>query len=333
MKTVFSFISSLVSMNSVTSSRGALAARATAYPAARRAFPALAALAAFVAVTTATAPAHAYEVVNTNTVRVRILSYNIKGLPALLEPTWDQERFKDIGEILAARRKAGNAPDIVLLQESFSDRTLDLQKAAGYPYVAQGPSNQKIISSGLYILSEFPITYKQGLLYDDLVCGTWDCFASKGALAVRIQMPKVPFQMLVATTHAQSGKDWNSQRRSQLEMYADFLKSLVNPDLGVITGGDFNTQPARPSYHDFLKRTGFTNVGETCLSPANRCNLSKNTNRTNLLDDSDDQVYFQSGKRVSIRPIAVARILGSPYKGRVLSDHLGYETIFEITWR
>ena len=280
----------------------------------------------------ASSRSQAFQVVNANTVRIRILTYNIKGLPGLLEPDWDQERFKDIGEILASRRKAGNAPDMVLLQESFSDRTLDLQRAAGYPFVAKGPVSEKIISSGLYILSDFPITFEQGLLYDSFTCGTWDCFASKGGLAVRVQMPGVPFQMLVATTHAQSGKDWNSPRQSQLEMFAGFLKGLINPELGLITGGDFNTQPAQPSYHEFLKRTGFANVGETCLAPENKCNLSRSTTRQNLLEDSDDQVYFQNGTRVTIKPIAVGRNFAVPYKGRMLSDHLGYETIFEITW-
>jgi endonuclease/exonuclease/phosphatase family metal-dependent hydrolase len=278
-------------------------------------------------------PSRALQVINANTVRIRILNYNMKGLPGILEPDWDQDRFKDIGDILAARRKAGNEPDMVLLQESFSDRTLDLQTAAGYPFVAKGPTSQKVISSGLYILSNFPITFQQGLLYDDFTCGTWDCFASKGGLAVRVQMPGVPFQMLVATTHAQSGKEWNSPRLSQLEMFAGFLKSLINPDLGLIVGGDFNTQPAQPSYHDFLNRTGFTNVGEACLAPQNKCNLSKSTNRANLLDDSDDQVYFQNGKRVTIRPVAVARNFAVPFKGRMLSDHLAYETMFDISWQ
>ena len=277
-------------------------------------------------------PSLAFQQVNANTVRLRILTYNIKGLPSPINPGWDQDRFKDIGEILAARKQAGNAPDIVFLQESFGERTLELQQAANYPFVATGPSDSKVISSGLYILSSFPITFTQTLLYGDFDCGTWDCFASKGALAARIQLPGVPFQMLFSTTHAQSGKGWNDPRKTQLQDYAQFLKSLINPDVGILTGGDFNTQPAQPSYHDFLARTGFTSVGETCVVPANQCALAGGTNKMNLLDDSDDQFFFQNGKRVTVKPIAVERNFATPYKGRMLSDHLGYEIIFEISW-
>lgn len=279
------------------------------------------------------ASSHAIEFVNATTVRVRVLSYNIKGLPPLLDPTWDQDRYKDIGEILAARKKAGTAPDLVFLQEAFGSRTLELQQAARYPYVVKGPANSKIISSGLYILSAFPVEFSQGLLYQNDDCGTWDCFASKGAVAARIQFPKVPFKLLVSTTHAQSGEEWNDPRASQLQDYARFLKSLINPDLGVITGGDFNTQPALPSYHDFKARTGFKNVGETCVVPAFKCVMQSGTNEKNLLDESDDQFFYQSGQKVSIRPVSVVRNFAAPYKGRVLSDHLGYETVFEISWK
>jgi endonuclease/exonuclease/phosphatase family metal-dependent hydrolase len=287
---------------------------------------------AFVILALLTSQAFAYDVVDKNTIRLHVLSYNIKGLPGLIDPAWDQDRYKDIGDILAARKQAGQAPDVVLLQESFGSRTLELQQAAGYPFVAQGPSDFKIISSGLYVLSQYPINSAQTLLYDDLTCGTWDCFASKGAMAVRLQLPDVPFLVTIANTHAQSGDDWNAPRSNQLQEFANFVMSLVNPNIGVIVGGDFNTAPRFPSYHKFVDATKFSSVGETCLAPSNGCNLLNATNRDNLLFKSDDQFFYQSGKQVTIRPISVDRNFATPVKGRMLSDHLGYETVFEIHW-
>ena len=70
--------------------------------------------------------ANAFERVNANTVRIKVLSYNIKGLPALFNPNYDQDRFGDIGRILAASKVAKTAPDIVVLQEAFSNRTLPI---------------------------------------------------------------------------------------------------------------------------------------------------------------------------------------------------------------
>lgn len=277
--------------------------------------------------------AQALTRVNANTVRIKILSYNVKGLPALINPGYDADRFADIGDILAAHKAAGLAPDIVLLQEAFQSRANELSQHGGYPFVAMGPSNEKLVNSGIQILSQFPIDYQQSILYKDEDCGTWDCFASKGAQIARIQLPGVPFLLTVANTHAQSDDDYNAPRRNQLQMLAHFLKSIFNPSAGLIVGGDFNTKPSLFSYQDFKKRTGLTSVGELCLVPQNQCSLLGQTDRAKLLDDSNDQFFFVNGRQVSIRPISVERTFQHPYKGRMLSDHFGYETVFEIAWK
>ncbi|RYZ78817.1 MAG: hypothetical protein EOP06_28365, partial [Proteobacteria bacterium] len=132
--------------------------------------------------------ANALKVTGPRSVRIRVLSYNIKGLPAFINPSYDVSRYGDIGKILAARKAKGTAPDIVLLQESFDAPTVDLRRAAKYPYEFAGPSSTKIINSGLFVLSDFPIVAKSSILYGANDCGTWDCFASKGAQMVRVQI-------------------------------------------------------------------------------------------------------------------------------------------------
>ncbi len=277
--------------------------------------------------------ADAFTRVNANTVQIRVLSYNIKGLPPEINWGWDADRFADIGDILAAHKPIGLQPDIVLLQEGFGPRTGELAEHAGYPFVAMGPSNQKVVASGISILSNYPIEYQQSILYGDDVCGTWDCFASKGAMIARIQLPGVPFLLTIANTHSQSDDSYNDPRKAQLQQFAHFLKSIFNPETGLIAGGDFNTFPALPSYRDFKSRTGMTSVGEVCVDEKNKCALLGETTRDILLDHSDDQFFFVNGRKVSIRPISVERSFLHPFKGRMLSDHPGYETVFEISWK
>ncbi len=276
--------------------------------------------------------ANAFERVNANTVRIKLLSYNVKGLPALINPDYDQDRFGDIGDILAAHKQAQLAPDVVVLQEAFSNRTPELAQHAGYPYLANGPSSSKPINSGLMILSDFPIAYDQTMLYGEFDCGTWDCFASKGAQMVRLQLPGVPFLLTIANTHAQSGDAWEVPRLTQLHDFAVFLASVVNHDLGLIAAGDFNSFPALESFTKFKSDTGMHNVGEICVDPRNGCVLGNTTNRQNVLDKSVDHVFIANGHRVTMRPVSVERTFTKPYKGRMLSDHFGYETVLEISW-
>lgn len=276
--------------------------------------------------------ASAFEVVGPNHIRLHVLSYNIKGLPAPINPGWDQDRFRDIGKILAERRANGSAPDLVFLQESFGARTLELQREAGYPFHADGPANTKPMSSGLFILSNFPLTYSESLLYGNFECGTWDCFASKGALAVRVSLPGVPLELLLATTHAQAERAYDEERARQLRQLAGFLKALTNPEVGLIVGGDFNTTPSQTSYQTFIQTSGYKSVGETCLDPQSGCELLGRTNRENLLDRSMDQFFTESGSRVFITPTAVERNFQELVNGRRLSDHFGYEATFDITW-
>ena len=276
--------------------------------------------------------ANAFERINANTVRIKILSYNVKGLPALINPDWDQNRFGDIGSILGAHRDAGLAPDIVLLQEAFSNRTPELAQNSRYPFNVVGPSSSKIINSGLSILSEFPIEFHQTLLYGDLDCGTWDCFASKGAEIVRLQLPGVPFLLTIANTHVQSDRDQEAARGAQLHDFAVFLASLVNRDLGLLAGGDFNTTPSQKTYQDFVRATNMKDSGELCLTANSGCSLLGTTTRKTAVDRSLDHIFVANGHKVTMKPISVERTFTKPYKGRMLSDHAGYEAVFEITY-
>src|SRR5690606_36817423 len=67
-----------------------------------------------------------------------VLIYNVEGLP------WPARKNRGpsldrIGETLAAFRAEGRAPDIVLMQESFTSRAARIGQQAGYANAIGGP--------------------------------------------------------------------------------------------------------------------------------------------------------------------------------------------------
>ena len=82
---------------------------------------------------------------------VRVLSYNVWGLPAPL--TSKPSRFKD----LKARVPDAGA-DVIAFQETFATKSHVLAEMPSYPHRAWGPAPSKgKLASGLLIVSRFPI--------------------------------------------------------------------------------------------------------------------------------------------------------------------------------
>ena len=276
--------------------------------------------------------AYALKQTGPRSVRIRVLTYNVKGLPALINPSYDTRRYEDIGRILAKRKELGTAPDIVLLQESFDEKTADLRAAAKYPYSAQGPSSQKVINSGLFVLSDFPIEAKSSILYGDADCGTWDCFASKGAQAVRVRLPGVPYPLTLINTHTQSGTKYEAARSAQLKDLARYVRDSFPSNLASILAGDLNTTPSQATFRQFEGDTGLTSVGRVCLTEKSGCVVANGTDRQMVLEKSLDHFFIQPGTVLHIKPLVVGRTFAQPVGGRMLSDHLGYEAIYELSW-
>lgn len=277
-------------------------------------------------------PVHA-RAVYAHSVVVKILSYNIKGTPVAGFEGFHGKRFKKIGEILAARRALGTAPDAVLIQESFVGRTKNLRRAAAYPYSSKGPGGGgALLNAGLYILSEHPIVDQSKLAFGKDACTTWDCMANKGAMLARIQLPGLPFTVDLYNTHLQSIKKHDAVRVSQMNLLLDRLlaptRVLGNP---MIFAGDFNSMPALPSYGHFVRNTGLANAGEDCLRDSGRCRVEEGTAPGELLEITKDQHFYapENPGVYRVTPVYAARSF--PLEDR-LSDHLAYEVHYKIEW-
>jgi endonuclease/exonuclease/phosphatase family metal-dependent hydrolase len=276
---------------------------------------------------------------------VRLLSYNVKGLPSIIN-SYKKARFPIIGKMLHERRVNGTAPEIVLLQESFIDPTIAIQTESGYPYVSKGPSHKgvnpdgkkfsKLLNGGIYIMSEYPFTKEARINFPSNSCKSFDCYSNKGGQYVSVKVPGIPFELQVLNTHAQSSSRYDDIRLNQFAWLNYFARSNVNyndPYRAMIFAGDFNSRPLLPSYAYFRDLAEVTNVGEVCLSPDTTCITKAGTDPAWLLEKSKDQIFYASGKKVRIRPLEVERNFTEQYKGKMLSDHFGYETLLEISWQ
>ncbi len=284
---------------------------------------------------------------------LRVLSYNIKGLPKFAGGYRSKTRFKEIGQILLDRKSSGNAPDIVLLQESFIKETSDLRSLASYPYAVKGPNKKdfdihgnmvsKLLNGGLYVLSRFELKHSQKVVFNKNSCSSWDCFSNKGVLITEAQIDELPFNLKIATTHLQSTRKNDDDRIEQMNVLKTFLKPVLDENQPLIFAGDFNTNPTRESFYYWKNQLDLHNAGESCLDAKNICNIPDSTDRDWILQKSKDQHYYRHGiapskdgltrYQVQIVPLFAERNFSEHVKNKPLSDHLGYEVVYRIFWR
>lgn len=271
------------------------------------------------------------------TAELDVLSYNIKGLPLIT----DLDRLARIGEILAERRRRGDEPDVVVLQEAFVRESARVRRLAGYPYALRGPDGGGPFAndSGLEVLSNHPIVTRYERALND--CAFPECWIRKAVVGVELELPGVPGPIQVFTTHLQADTRNEPVRRNQIDDLAVFLRRIPFGAHPAIFAGDFNFKPKHPSYHKFLRETPFADAGYDCLGAPDTCQIVVGADgRTDWTDvwktANDRQFYYQpAGSPVRIEPIRVIRNFTEPFAGGedgALSDHWGYEVHYRIRW-
>jgi endonuclease/exonuclease/phosphatase family metal-dependent hydrolase len=210
-----------------------------------------------------------------------VLTYNVEGAPWPF--AWNRPpAFARISERLRMLRRSGRNPQIVVLQEAFTEGAQAIGRDAGYRYVVDGPSETdvndappdaddgrftaaaswwlgeshgKTLGSGLMLFSDYPIVRVRRMAYPDFACAGYDCLANKGALLVTVRIPGAPSPVDIVTTHLNCrGHSGVSDERS---LYAyrretDFLSAFINrwhdPSFPLIVAGDFNAGTAPPRW-------------------------------------------------------------------------------------
>lgn len=276
--------------------------------------------------------------------KLTVLTLNIKGLPWPLAT--NDGRFKKIAAILSERRAAGNAPDLVFLQEDFSWAAKVLRKKAGFKRVIRGPAGAgHPLGSGLTVLSDLPIrnVVREGF---GAACSDVDCLANKGIVAVEVDLGPEWGTIWVANTHLQAHREFERSREVQMGMAIEFLRREIGfAGRPIILAGDFNARPGLESYRYLLEISPFQDVGRICLDQPDTCIASVGENGNTALGDvwqesHDRQFVFNPGSSavgggLKLTPIHLHRNFTEPYPGRYqdgyLSDHRGYEIEYVIS--
>jgi endonuclease/exonuclease/phosphatase family metal-dependent hydrolase len=286
-----------------------------------------------------------------------VLSYNVHGLP------WPfagrrRAQIRDIGRELAALRTEGRAPDVVLIQENFDDPD-ELVSLSGYKHWAAGPDKRlrpsgprvrgygakvffsgegwgKVTSSGLYVLSDFPIMEVELDAYR--YCAGWDCLANKGVMMVHLDVPGLPGGLDVVNTHMNadrhaakvSGPRSLKAHNLQTEELNAFVARARTPGAALLVGGDFNVKNDEARYGYQASIRPFTVVSEFCKVEA-ECRSGPAMDQPRPWLASQDLQAFAAAGPVTIRPLGASTIFdGATYKR--LSDHDGYLVRYRLGW-
>lgn len=284
-----------------------------------------------------------------------VLSYNIRALPPPFDARGDSSKtFDNIGERLAARKADGTAPDIILIQEGYSeDFAGRVRRRADYPYVVtQIPEKDNFITrwmvegnaTGMEIYSKYPLRAIESEQFEnsDIV----ESLANKSIVSATIEKPDIPFPVQILTTHYQAEWKHDAIRQNQVAQTRDFLSRInfgVNP---AVFAGDFNFKPRRPSYAYFQSiLPPFQDSGAFCLVNTDVCTIDVNRHGKTDINDvwrsTNDRHFYHvpEDKNISVTPVYLTRNFTEHAAGGYrenghenLSDHWGYEVKYRISW-
>jgi len=171
------------------------------------------------------------------TSELKILSWNIYMLPYISLINDNDQRAKIIAEKLV-----NSDYKIIVFQEAFSSkcrRVIAEKLFESYPY-QYGPANRNRFpfktSSGLWVLSKFPLTKKNEIQFS--ICKGFDAVARKGAVIFEGCYNGSKFQLLA--THLQAENSHLLRKRQCSEIKEHLLDPYYNKDIPQFICGDFN---------------------------------------------------------------------------------------------
>ncbi len=293
--------------------------------------------------------------------RISVLTYNIEGL------SWPARRgrgdsLRAIAEQLQALRQAGRAPDIILFQEVFSRAAASALEGLDYPNLVAGPSRSeprpprqgsrlpgarrpqqgevglKVSTSGLAIVSDFPIVRRDSRSFPKGSCAGRDCLANKGMLYAQLVIPGVPAPLDLFNTHMNSQRASRVPERRHLASHhrqaralSEYLLERGDFSGPLIFGGDFNMRHSEARFAEFQRLQPLEIVHRYCADPANGCDVRMSWDGDAPWMDTHDLQLFWSRGDVRLRPIRVEAMFDGAVQPR-LSDHDGFLVTYELSW-
>jgi endonuclease/exonuclease/phosphatase family metal-dependent hydrolase len=254
--------------------------------------------------------------------RVHIMTYNVRGLPF---PWEDLDRLEDIGRVMQRRRAQGTAPQILMIQEGYSDRINDLIALSGYRYVVRGVRGANgRLGSGLLILSDWPLERERNIVYTH--CVGWDCQSRKGAQFAIVDVPGYgPLRLM--NTHMNSDpeedpftdiRDTREVRLFQIQQIREALWDLRKVrNVSTLLMGDFNFLHGDEAYRAFIALFGAWDLVRRSEVGIPRRGIY-------------DYVFFDHRPRHRVETRRYAETFVTPVNGRPLSDHVALELLIDL---
>lgn len=292
-----------------------------------------------------------------------VMTYNVKGLP--WPAAWARgPALAAIGKRLAEMRERDRQPQVVLLQEAFTDEAKAIARQAGYRHVAMGPQQApaadgaplgasfaaaarwdrgelsgSLVDSGLVILSDYPIVRSRNFAFPQGACAGFDCLAAKGVMIAWIAVPDAPQPIAIINTHLNSRRAAHvaSKRADQayiwqVEAARRFVSENVDPDTPVIFGGDFNAGGA-PQRLSALARPMLDASEQDGLSTALSLRGAPDSTRdeaVHILKRNKDKLLSRNGSGIALAPRHVAVPFGVRSSTAPLSDHAGFVVVYAM---
>jgi endonuclease/exonuclease/phosphatase family metal-dependent hydrolase len=295
-----------------------------------------------------------------------VLTYNVKG--SAWPIAWGRPAaLSQIAARLQDLRRHGRNPQIVVLQEAFTDDARSIGGQAGYRFVVDGPdaihvsdvpmnaddrrfveaaswwrgeTEGKMVGSGLQILSDYPILRIRRLAFPAFACAGYDCLANKGALLVTVRVPGWAAPVDIVTTHLNSRHSSGvSDARSlyaygrQLALLTAFINRWHDPALPLIAAGDFNAgqaPPRRRALNAVLPAWRGASPIREALHEVSRNSAAIPGSVAAVIRHGADWAFFASGAGVRLSPEAIHVPFGPDAAGHMLSDHIGYVAQFRL---
>jgi endonuclease/exonuclease/phosphatase family metal-dependent hydrolase len=276
--------------------------------------------------------------------------------------------LRQIGDTLAELRAEGREPDIIMMQEAFISAAAEIPELAGYPNWVVGPrtgdlgdkyserATEAFIAersfwkgeklgkhqpSGLIIASNFPILRKYIHPFNQWECAGFDCLANKGVLVVVVEVPGVPEEVALTTTHFNSrGASGVSEQRSltahnlQLDEANEFLDGLDEPTLPFIWGGDLNMRHADDRIEFFVERSEgeLNEVSSFCVENPTRCEVVMRWDTDSPWYETQDLQGWARGILVDIEPARIEKLFDERVGKFMPSDHDGLLVHYRLSW-
>ena len=292
-----------------------------------------------------------------------VMTYNVKGLP--WPAAWGRgPALTAIGNRLADLRERNAQPQVVLLQEAFTDDAKAIARQAGYRHIAIGPQeapaadaaplgesfaaaarwdrgelSESLLDSGLVILSDYPIVRSRNFAFPQGACAGFDCLAAKGVMIAWIAVPDAPQPIAIINTHFNSRRSAHvaSERADQAYVWQvdaarRFVSENIDQDTPVIFGGDFNGGES-PRRLSALAQPMLDASEQDGLSTALTLRGTSDSTRDEviqILKRNKDRLLSRNGSGISLAPRHVAVPFGVRSSTAAMSDHAGFVIVYAM---